>query len=73
MSSKGVTEPGEGEIFPEIRRLLEEIRREDSCLKVTDLAVNGEDLMALGIRATRDLVRAPSLAAGTGAGRNSSQ
>ena len=48
MSSKGVTEPGEGEIFPEIRRLLEEIRREDSCLKVTDLAVNGEDLMALG-------------------------
>lgn len=48
MSSKGVTEPGEGEIFPEIRRMLEEIRREDSCLKVTDLAVNGEDLMALG-------------------------
>ena len=48
MSSKGVTEPGEGEIFPEIRRLLEEIRREDSCLKITDLAVNGEDLMALG-------------------------
>lgn len=48
MSSKGVTEPGEGEIFPEIRRLLEEIRREDSCLKITDLVVNGEDLMALG-------------------------
>ena len=48
MSSKGVTEPGEGEILPEIRRMLEEIRREDSCLKVTDLAVNGEDLMALG-------------------------
>ena len=48
MSSKGTAEPGNLEIFPEIRRLLEEIRREDSCLKVTDLAVNGEDLMALG-------------------------
>ena len=48
MSSKGVTEPGEGEIFPEICRMLEEIRREDSCLKIADLAVNGEDLMALG-------------------------
>lgn len=48
MSSKGTAEPGNLEIFPEIRRMLEEIRREDSCLKVTDLAVNGEDLMALG-------------------------
>ena len=48
MSSKGTAEPGDLEIFQEIRRLLEEIRREDSCLKVTDLAVNGEDLMALG-------------------------
>lgn len=48
MSSKGTAEPGDLEIFPEIRRMLEEIRREDSCLKVTDLAVNGEDLMALG-------------------------
>ena len=48
MSSKGTAEPGDLEIFQEIRRMLEEIRREDSCLKVTDLAVNGEDLMALG-------------------------
>lgn len=48
MSSKGTAEPGDLEIFPEIRRMLEEIRREDSCLKVTDLAVNGEDLMTLG-------------------------
>ena len=48
MSSKGTAEPGNLEIFQEIRRMLEEIRREDSCLKVTDLAVNGEDLMALG-------------------------
>ena len=48
MSSKGTAEPGNLEIFPEIRRMLEEIRREDSCLKITDLAVNGEDLMALG-------------------------
>ena len=50
MASKGVTEPGEAELFPQIRRLLEEIRREEVCLKVTDLAVNGEDLLALGYR-----------------------
>ncbi len=50
MSSKGVVEPGETELFPQIRQILEELRREDACLKVTDLAVNGEDLLALGFR-----------------------
>ena len=34
--------------FPGIRLLMEELSREDACLKVTDLAVNGRDLMALG-------------------------
>ena len=35
--------------FSEIRRILEEIEAEDSCLSLKDLAVNGHDLMKLGI------------------------
>ena len=34
--------------FPRLRQLLQELRREQPCLRVTDLAVNGRDLMALG-------------------------
>ena len=34
--------------FSGIRQLMEELIREDACLKVTDLAINGRDLMALG-------------------------
>lgn len=45
---KGVQD---GEAFPaaEISALLDELTAENACLKVTDLAVNGHDLMALGI------------------------
>ena len=45
--SKGVAE--EGQPFAEIDRLLQEILEENSCLQLKDLAVNGHDLMALGI------------------------
>ena len=48
MGSKGTGKPGEMEQFVRIRQLLEEIRREDACLTVKDLAVDGHDLMALG-------------------------
>ena len=34
--------------FPVIYQLLEEIRQENACLSLKDLAVNGHDLMALG-------------------------
>ncbi len=46
---KGVAD---GEDFPsaEIRALLDELAAENACLKVTDLAVSGHDLMALGIQ-----------------------
>ena len=50
MGSKGTGKPREMEQFPRIRKLLEEIRQEDACLSLRDLAVNGHDLMALGIR-----------------------
>jgi tRNA nucleotidyltransferase (CCA-adding enzyme) len=36
--------------FTEIRRLAEEIRAENACLTLKDLAVNGHDLMALGYK-----------------------
>ena len=47
MDSKGVDEPGAD--YKLIYALLLEIREEDSCLTLKDLAVNGRDLMALGI------------------------
>ena len=45
--SKGTTgEPGD---FDELLTLLDEIVAENACLSIKDLAVNGHDLMALGI------------------------
>ncbi len=50
MGSKGTGKPAEMVQFPQLRTLLEEIKQEDVCLSLRDLAVNGHDLMALGIR-----------------------
>ena len=49
MGSKGTGNPEEMEIFPEIRKALEEIRAENACLTLKDLAVNGYDLQTLGL------------------------
>ena len=49
MGSKGTGNPGEMSLFPQIRGLLEEIRAENDCLTLKDLAVNGYDLQALGL------------------------
>lgn len=49
MGSKGTGDPNEPEIFPKLYALLEEIRQEDACLTVKDLAVDGNDLIALGL------------------------
>ena len=49
MGSKGTGNPEDMEVFWEIEKLLEEIREEDSCLSLKNLAVKGNDLMALGI------------------------
>ena len=48
MGSKGTGKPEEMKIFDEISLILEEIRGEDSCLSLKDLAVKGNDLMAMG-------------------------
>ena len=48
MGSKGTGKPEEMEQFSLLRNLLEEIRAENACLSLKDLAVNGRDLMALG-------------------------
>ena len=45
----GTRAPGELEVFSEIRRILTEIEAENACLSLKDLAVNGTDIMALGI------------------------
>lgn len=46
--SKGVIREKEQRYFLDIREMLDQIRSENACLKIKDLAVNGHDLMALG-------------------------
>ena len=46
--NKGVR--GQDRGFDAIREVLDQIRSENACLSLKDLAVNGHDLMALGIR-----------------------
>lgn len=48
MGSKGTGKREEMAQFSQIRQILEEIRAENACLSLKDLAVNGHDLMALG-------------------------
>ena len=49
MGSKGTGKPEELAQFEKIREILEEIREENACFSLKDLAVNGRDLMGLGI------------------------
>ena len=49
MSSKGTGIPHSISQFAEIRQLMEEIKADNVCLSLKDLAVNGHDLMALGL------------------------
>ena len=46
--SKGTGKPEEMSWFGQIRSLMAEIKAEDACLSLKDLAVNGHDLMKLG-------------------------
>ena len=48
MGSKGTGNPEEGEVFPRIRAVLEEIQAENACLSLKDLAIGGKELLALG-------------------------
>ena len=49
MGSKGTGKPAEMAQFPQLRAIVEEIRAENACLTLKDLAVNGHDLMQLGL------------------------
>ena len=46
----GTAHDAELALFSDVRRILEEIRAENACLSLKDLALNGHDLMALGYR-----------------------
>ena len=48
MGSKGTGKPEEMAQFDRIRSLMAQIREENACLSLKDLAVNGHDLMELG-------------------------
>lgn len=48
MGSKGTGTPEETEQFSILRALLEEVLSENACLTVKDLAVGGNDLIAMG-------------------------
>ena len=50
MTSKGTVEEQGRNVFPQLRELLTQIRAEDDVLAVKDLEVNGNDLLALGLR-----------------------
>ncbi len=50
MCSKSLVKPAGWAHFLQIRGLLAQIREENACLSLKDLAVNGHDLMALGIQ-----------------------
>ena len=47
-SSKGTAKSAETEQYVKILEVLEEIRSEDGCFSLKDLAVNGNDLMRIG-------------------------
>jgi len=53
MGSKGTGKPREMAQISQIRCILSEIESENACLSLKDLAVNGHDLMALGITGRR--------------------
>ena len=49
MGSKGTGKPAESAQFPEIRAILGQIQAENACLSLKDLAVDGHNLMQLGM------------------------
>ncbi len=49
MSSKGTATPEDLAIFPEIRKVLDEIREEGACLTLKDLDISGHDLKKMGL------------------------
>ena len=50
MGSKGTGNREEMDQFPQLRAVLDDVLREEACLKVTDLNIRGSDLAALGFQ-----------------------
>ena len=50
MGSKGTGEDDGCAVFDAVAQLLNELKAEDACLRLKDLAVNGSDLLALGFQ-----------------------
>lgn len=50
MGSKGMGIPEEIAQFANLRQVLQQLLEENACLHIRDLAVNGHDLMALGLQ-----------------------
>ncbi len=50
MGSKGTGKPKEMAQFAKLRSLMGQLREEKACLALKDLAVNGHDLLALGLQ-----------------------
>ena len=47
---KGTEDPAENPYFSGIRAIMDQIEAENACLTLKDLAINGHDLMALGLK-----------------------
>ena len=47
---RGTEDPAENPYFSGIRAIMDQIEAENACLTLKDLAVNGHDLMALGLK-----------------------
>jgi tRNA nucleotidyltransferase (CCA-adding enzyme) len=50
MASKGLPNQEELRKYAQVRQILQQLQEEKACVTVKELAVNGRDLMALGIR-----------------------
>ena len=49
MGSKGTGKSEESAQFPQLRALIQQIRADNACLSLRDLAVDGRDMLALGL------------------------
>ena len=50
MGSKGTGEDDGSTVFAAVQQLLADLKAEDACLSLKDLAVNGTDLITLGFQ-----------------------
>ena len=55
MSNKGSQGPDQSEHFSQVRSMVNQLLTEEACLSLKNLAVNGRDLMLLGIPAGKEL------------------